>query len=39
MIIRGEKHLPEEIEEVLYTHPAVAEAAVCGVADKFYGRK
>lgn len=40
MIIRGGENIyPKEIEEVVYTHPAVADAAVCGVPDKFYGEE
>ena len=40
MIIRGGENIyPKEIEEVLYRHPAVAEAAVIGVPDKFYGEE
>ncbi|REJ76995.1 MAG: acyl-CoA synthetase [Acidobacteria bacterium] len=38
MIIRGGENIyPAEIEEVLYRHPAVAEAAVVGVPDEVYG--
>jgi long-chain acyl-CoA synthetase len=40
MIIRGGyKVYPREIEEVLYAHPAVAEAAVVGVADQRHGEE
>jgi long-chain acyl-CoA synthetase len=40
MIIRGGENIyPKEIEEVIYTHPAVAEAAVIGVRDDFYGEE
>jgi long-chain acyl-CoA synthetase len=40
MIIRGGYNVyPREIEEVLYAHPAVAEAAVIGVADERYGEE
>ena len=40
MIIRGGENIyPKEIEELLYTHPAVADAAVVGVPDKFYGEE
>ena len=34
---RGEKVSPREVEEVLYAHPAVAEAAVMGVSDPVLG--
>ncbi|MCP5178381.1 MAG: acyl-CoA synthetase [Pseudomonadales bacterium] len=34
----GEKVYPEEIEEVLKTHPAVADALVVGVADDKWGQ-
>jgi acyl-CoA synthetase (AMP-forming)/AMP-acid ligase II len=38
MIIRGGENLfPAEIEEVLYRHPAVAEAAVVGLPDDHWG--
>jgi fatty-acyl-CoA synthase len=38
MIIRGGENLfPAEIEEVLYRHPAVAEAAVVGLPDETWG--
>jgi len=38
MIIRGGENLyPAEIENVLVTHPAVAEAAVVGVPDQKWG--
>ncbi|NNG18027.1 long-chain fatty acid--CoA ligase [Naumannella sp. ID2617S] len=40
MIIRnGFNVYPREIEEVLYTHPAVAEAAVLGVPDDRVGEE
>ncbi|HST40722.1 MAG TPA: AMP-binding protein, partial [Conexibacter sp.] len=40
MIIRGGYNVyPREIEEVLYEHPAVAEAAVVGVPDKEWGEE
>jgi long-chain acyl-CoA synthetase len=40
MIIRnGFNVYPREVEEVLYTHPAVAEAAVLGVPDARYGEE
>ena len=38
MIIRGGENIyPAEIENVLQQHPAVAEVAVFGVADDYYG--
>ncbi|HET9648245.1 MAG TPA: long-chain fatty acid--CoA ligase [Microlunatus sp.] len=40
MIIRnGFNVYPREVEEVLYTHPAVAEAAVFGVPDALHGEE
>jgi len=40
MIIRGGLNVyPREVEEVLYEHPAVAEAAVIGVPDKILGEE
>jgi len=40
MIIRGGENIyPREIEDVLYTHPAVAEAAVFGVPDRYFGEE
>jgi long-chain acyl-CoA synthetase len=40
MIIRGGFNVyPREIEEVLYEHPAVSEAAVVGVADEAMGEE
>jgi long-chain acyl-CoA synthetase len=40
MIIRGGYNVyPREIEEVLYEHPDVAEAAVVGVPDKEWGEE
>ena len=40
MIIRGGENIyPREIEDLLYTHPKVAEAAVFGIADDFYGEE
>ena len=38
MIISGSENIyPKEIEEVLYTHPAVQDAAVFGVPDEKWG--
>jgi fatty-acyl-CoA synthase len=38
MIIRGGENIyPREIEDVLLSHPGVAEVAVVGVADRFWG--
>ncbi|WP_329541481.1 long-chain-fatty-acid--CoA ligase [Streptomyces sp. NBC_01358] len=40
MIIRGGYNVyPREIEELLYTHPAVAEAAVIGVPHELHGEE
>jgi long-chain acyl-CoA synthetase len=40
MIIRGGFNVyPREVEEVLYAHPAVAEAAVIGVPDDRHGEE
>ena len=38
MIIRGGENIyPREIEEVIYSHPAVSLGTVIGVRDKIYG--
>jgi long-chain acyl-CoA synthetase len=37
MITGGYNVYPREVEEVLYTHPAVYEAAVIGVPDEVKG--
>lgn len=38
VIISGGVNIyPREIEEILYRHPAVAEAAVIGVSDSYWG--
>jgi fatty-acyl-CoA synthase len=40
MIIRGGENIyPREIEEFLYTHPAVAEVSVIGIPDERYGEE
>jgi long-chain acyl-CoA synthetase len=40
MIIRGGENIyPREIDELLYRHPAVAEAAAFGVPDALYGEE
>ncbi len=40
MILRGGFNVyPREVEEVLYQHPAVAEAAVLGVPDQEHGEE
>src|SRR5439155_19599670 len=40
LIIRGGYNVyPREIEEVLYEHPAVAEAAVVGIPDGVLGEE
>ncbi len=40
MIIRGGENIsPEEVENVLYSHPAVEEAAVIGVPDPEWGQQ
>ena len=36
-IVGGYNVFPREIDEVLYTHPAVSEAASVGVPDDYYG--
>ena len=35
---RGEKVSPREVENALYNHPDVVEAAVIGVPDELLGR-
>ncbi|WHY58432.1 long-chain-fatty-acid--CoA ligase [Peribacillus simplex] len=37
IIVGGYNVYPREVEEVLYQHPAVVEAAVIGVPDREYG--
>jgi long-chain acyl-CoA synthetase len=36
-IVGGYNVFPREIDEVLYTHPAVSEAAAVGIPDDYYG--
>ncbi len=38
LIIRGGENIyPREIEEILYAHPAIAEVAVIGLPDDYWG--
>jgi fatty-acyl-CoA synthase len=40
MIIRGGENIyPAEIEEFLFTHPKIAQVAVFGVPDEYYGEE
>src|SRR5581483_9831297 len=40
MIIRGGENVyPREVEEFLYTHPAIADVQVVGVPDERYGEE
>ncbi|MEI4790648.1 AMP-binding protein [Bacillus sp. FJAT-53060] len=40
MIIRGGENIyPKEIEDVLYTHPAILDAQVVGIPDETYGEE
>lgn len=40
MVIRGGENLyPREIEELLFTHPAVADVAVLGIPDEKWGEE
>jgi fatty-acyl-CoA synthase len=40
MIIRGGENIyPREIEDYIFTHPKVAEVAVFGIPDKYYGEE
>ena len=40
MIIRGGENIyPKEIEGILFTHPSVAQVAVIGIPDEFYGEE
>jgi fatty-acyl-CoA synthase len=40
MIIRGGENIyPREIEDYIFTHPKVAEVAVFGIPDEYYGEQ
>ncbi len=40
MIIRGGENIyPREVEEFLYTHPAIADVQAFGVPDDHYGEE
>jgi fatty-acyl-CoA synthase len=40
MVIRGGENIyPREVEEFLYTHPAVADVQAFGVPDAYYGEE
>ncbi|MFC1937497.1 AMP-binding protein, partial [Chloroflexota bacterium] len=40
LIIRGGENIqPREIDEVLYSHPAIQDAATVGIPDDFYGEE
>ncbi|MDM5298328.1 AMP-binding protein [Bacillus pumilus] len=40
MIIRGGENIyPKELEDVLYTHPAILDAQVVGIPDETYGEE
>ena len=40
MLIRGGENVyPHEVEEFLFTHPAIAQAQVFGVPDSKYGEE
>ena len=40
MVIRGGENIyPREVEEFLYTHPAILDAQVIGVPDEHYGEE
>ena len=40
MIISGGENIyPKEVEDILYRHPKVLEAAVYGVPDKIWGQR
>lgn len=40
LIIRGGENIyPREVEELLYAHPAIAEVAVIGIPDDYWGEE
>jgi fatty-acyl-CoA synthase len=40
MVIRGGENVyPREVEEFLYTHPAIEDVQVIGVPDEKYGEE
>lgn len=39
IIVHGINVYPRQVEEVIYQHPAVAEAAVIGIPDDFHGEQ
>jgi fatty-acyl-CoA synthase len=40
MIIRGGENIyPREIEDLIFTHPKVAEVAVFGIPDEYFGEE
>lgn len=39
IITGGENVYPAEVENILYSHPAIADVAVIGVPDKHWGRR
>ena len=40
LIIRGGENIyPREIEEILYAHPGISEAAVIGIPDDYWGEE
>jgi len=39
LAVLGTQHLPQQIEDVLYGHPGVLEAAVVGQPDPAFGEQ
>lgn len=38
MIVSGARNIyPREVEEVLYSHPAIKEASIIGIPDDYWG--